>query len=233
MKQTIVIAAIALLTMGTPAEGASKKQKEVVTRSDRYPKMYAEQPQSIVIMPPINRTNHVEAKDYFYSTMYIPLCNKGYYVFPPMLTMEMFQTESAYDAEMFIEGNLTTFREVLGADAAMFTIIKDWRRANVAGILTVTVEYLLRSTKTGETLYQREGTVTVDMSVNTSGGGLFGALADLAATTISTAATDKIEAGRKCTAYALSDMPVGRYSAAYGTDGQVEAGTAVFSATVK
>ena len=222
------------LSLSLPAAaGKKKEQKEVVTRSVRYAQMYAEQPQTIVIMPPINRTNHVEAKDYFYSTMYIPLCDKGYYVFPPMLTMEMFQTESAYDAEMYVEGSLSTFREVLGADAAMFTIIKDWRRVNAAGLLTVTVEYLLRSTKTGETLYHREGTVTIDHSVQTNSGGLFGALADLVATTISTAATDKIEAGRKCTAYALSDMPAGRYSTAYGTDGQVEAGEAYFSATVK
>lgn len=88
--------------------------------------MYEERPMSIVVMPPINQTTHAEAKDYFYTTMYQPLCEKGYYVYSPYLTMEMFQQESAYDAEMFVEGDLSQFREILGADAAMFTIIKDW-----------------------------------------------------------------------------------------------------------
>lgn len=69
--------------------------------------------------------------------------------------MEMFQQESAYDAEMFLEADLTPFRNILDADAAMFTIIKDWRRNNIGGMLTVKVEYVLRSTKTGR-LYTQE-----------------------------------------------------------------------------
>ena len=56
-----------------------------VTRSSLYPKMYDEKPGTILIMPPINNTNHAEAKDYFYSSMYVPLCEKGYYVISPFL----------------------------------------------------------------------------------------------------------------------------------------------------
>ena len=194
--------------------------------------MYAEKPTSIVVMPPINRTNHVDAKDFFYTTMYTPLCEKGYYVFSPMLTMEMFQAESAYDAENFLEGNLTQFRNVLGADAAMFTIIKSWSRSNIGGTLTVEVEYILRSTVTGETLYQREGKVKIDTSVNTGSKGLLGALLDVAATAAKTAATDKIEAGRKCTAFVLSDMPEGKYGLNFGKDMQSPAGAARVTATV-
>ena len=123
------------------------------TLSQQYPKMYEEKPLTIAIMPPINQTTHAEAKDFFYTTMYMPLCEKGYYVYSPYLTMEMFQQESAYDAEMFLEADLTPFRNVLGADAAMFTIIKNWQRVNISGKLTVQIEYVLRSTKTGETLY--------------------------------------------------------------------------------
>ena len=214
MKNYIAIALVAL-TMASCATSSS------VTREARYPKMYAEKPTSIVVMPPINRTNHVDAKDFFYTTMYTPLCEKGYYVFSPMLTMEMFQAESAYDAENFLEGNLTQFRNVLGADAAMFTIIKSWSRSNIGGTLTVEVEYILRSTVTGETLYQREGKVKIDTSVNT-----------VAATAAKTAATDKIEAGRKCTAFVLSDMPEGKYGLNFGKDQQSPAGAPRITATV-
>ena len=225
MKNYIAIALVAL-TMASCATSSS------VTREARYPKMYAEKPTSIVVMPPINRTNHVDAKDFFYTTMYTPLCEKGYYVFSPMLTMEMFQAESAYDAENFLEGNLTQFRNVLGADAAMFTIIKSWSRSNIGGTLTVEVEYILRSTVTGETLYQREGKVKIDTSVNTGSKGLLGALLDGAATAAKTAATDKIEAGRKCTAFVLSDMPEGKYGLNFGKDQQSPAGAPRITATV-
>ncbi|MBQ2534025.1 MAG: DUF799 family lipoprotein, partial [Prevotella sp.] len=151
----------------------------------------------------------------------------GYYVFSPMMTMELYQTESAYDAEMFLERDLSQFRNILNADAAMFTIIKSWKRNNVGGSITAGVEYILRSTKTGETLYQREGLIKVDTS--TGGGGLIG----LVATAISTAATDKVVAGRVCTAYVLSDMPEGKYGGMYDKDQSQLAGKSYVKATVK
>lgn len=212
---------------------SSCAQKELITRDAQYPKMYEERPLTIAVMPPINQTNHVEAKDYFYTTLYTPLCEKGYYVYSPMMTMEMFQAESAYDAEMFLEGDLSQFRNVLGADAAMFTIIKSWNRNKVAGSLTAGVEYILRSTKTGETLYHREGLISLDTSVNSNNGGLLGALIDLAATAITTSATDKVEAGRRCTRFVLSDMPEGKYGLNYDKDQKMAAGSSYVQAVVR
>ncbi len=224
MKKYIILGMMTLL-MSSCAEK--------ITRSVQYPKMYEEKPLTIAVMPPINQTQHVEAKDYFYTTLYAPLCEKGYYVYSPMMTMEMFQTESAYDAEQFLEADLSQFRNVLGADAAMFTIIKSWKRSNIGGSVTAGVEYILRSTKTGETLYQREGLISVDTSVRSSAGGLFGALVSLAATAISTASTDKVVAGRKCTVFVLSDMPEGRYGLQYDKDQNLPAGKSYVKATVK
>jgi hypothetical protein len=223
MKKYIIFGLIALIMSSCAQQ---------ITRGEQYPKMYEEKPLSIVVMPPINQTEHVEAKDYFYTTMYTPLCEKGYYVYSPMLTMEMFQSESAYDAELFIEGDLSQFRNVLGADAAMFTIIKSWKRNNVGGKVTAGVEYILRSTVTGETLYKREGLITVDTSISGGSSGI-GALVGLIATAINTAATDKVIAGRKCTAFVLSDMPVGKYSSMHNQDQKQPAGKSYVKATVK
>ena len=217
----IIMAVVSLASCSTPT-----------TLSQQYPGMYEEKPLSIAIMPPINQTTHAEAKDYFYTTMYMPLCEKGYYVYSPYLTMEMFQQESAYDAEMFLEADLTPFRNVLDADAAMFTIIKDWRRNNVGGMLTVKIEYILRSTKTGQTLYTREGEIKVDTSIDGGSGGL-GALVGMIATAINTAATDKVVAGRKCTAFVLTDLPAGKYSPMHEKDASNPAGKKIIKATVK
>lgn len=202
------------------------------TLSQQYPKMYEEKPLTIAIMPPINQTTHAEAKDFFYTTLYMPLSEKGYYVYSPYLTMEMFQQESAYDAELFLEKDLTAFRNVLGADAVMFTVIKNWERVNIGGMLKVKIEYILRSTKTGETLYNREGDITVDTSISSGAGGL-GLLVDLVATAINTAATDKVIAGRKCNTFVLSDMPAGKYSPLYEKDQNNPAGKKSVKATVK
>lgn len=203
------------------------------TLGEQYPAMYEEQPLTIAIMPPINQTTHAEAKEYFYTTMYMPLCEKGYYVYSPSLTMEMFQQESAYDAELFLEGDLTPFKNVLNADAAIFTIIKEWSRNNVLGMLTVNVEYIIRSTKTGQTLYSREGDITLDTSIDSGNKRGLGGLIDILATAINTAATDKVVAGRKCTAFVLSDLPAGRYSPLYNIDSENPAGERFIRATVK
>lgn len=115
MKKIILFAlvAITLASCSTPK-----------TMGEQYPAMYEEKPMSIAIMPPINQTTHAEAKDFFYTTLYLPLCEKGYYVYSPYLTMEMYQQESAYDAEMFLDKDISMFQKVLGADAVMFTIIR-------------------------------------------------------------------------------------------------------------
>ncbi|NLA63278.1 MAG: DUF799 family lipoprotein [Bacteroidales bacterium] len=226
MKNYFTITIVAILL-------SSCAQSVGITRGVQYAQMYEEKPTSIVIMPPINQTNSVEAKEFFYTTMYMPLTEKGYYVFSPYLTMEMLQSESAYDSEMFLEGDLRSFKNVLGADAAIFTIIKSWDRNSLMGYLTVGVEYILRSTATGETLYHREGLIQVDTSVNGGGGGLVGSLVNMAATAINTAMTDKVVAGRRCNAFVLSDMPVGKYDAAFGRDSDVLAGDKYIRATVK
>ncbi len=220
MKKIIALAlaVITLVSCGTATK----------TLGEQYPAMYEEKPLSIAIMPPINQTTHAEAKDYFYTTMYMPLCEKGYYVYSPYLTMEMFQQESAYDAEMFLDGDLSQFRNVLGADAAMFTIIKKWKRNNIGGTISVNIEYILRSTKTGQTLYSHEGDIKLDTSVNSSNG-----LLGILATAINTATTDKVFAGRRCNAYVLSDLPAGKYSPLFEKDINSPAGNKIIKATVK
>jgi len=227
MKNLIILFLTALLLVSCGSASS------LVTLEQKYPLMFEEKPLSIVIMPPINQTNHAEAKDYFYTSLYTPLCEKGYYVYSPYMTMELFQQESAYDAELFLESDLSKFRSVLGADAAMFTIIKGWQRSNVGGRITVDIRYVLRSTKTGQTLYTREGNITVDTSINVGGGGIYGLLANAVATAVNTAATDKIVAGRKCNAYVLSDMPTGKYSQLFGKDMKNPAGKEIITATLK
>lgn len=215
-----LILALATLLLGSCAQQ--------ITRGEQYAKLYEEKPLSILVMAPINQTNHPEAKDYFYTALYQPLCEKGYYVFSPNMTMELLQSESAYDSEMFINGNLSKFADFLGADACLFSTIKAWKRNNIGGKITVDVEYELKSTKTGETLYKREGNIKLDTSV--SGGN---ALVNLIATAISTAATDKVKAGQACSAFVLSDMPVGKYDKQYGKDMKSPAGKSFIKATVK
>lgn len=211
---------------------ASCTTSNTVTRQKNYPKMYEDKPLSILIMPPINKTVDVDAKEYFYTSMAKPLCEKGYYVISPFVAMDFLKSESAYDSELFIDGDLAPFRNILGADAVLFTVINKWDKSTIGGKITVDIEYVLKSTATREVLFERKGELTVDTSVN-SGGGSWGALIDLAASALSTALTDKVVAARRCNNYVLRDLPEGRYSPLFEKDQDVEAGGPVFSGVVK
>ncbi|WP_319229474.1 GNA1162 family protein [Draconibacterium orientale] len=211
----IVIAGVFLSSCTTTAP---------IAKSVAYKGMYEEKPLSILLMPPINRSTNVEAKEYFHSTLNIPIANAGFYVVPTFLSMEILKKESAYDAELFLNSPLNKFEEVFGADLAVFTIIHKWDKSGLAAKVNVQVEYVIKSTKTNEIVYTRTGDVTYDASVSTGVGGAWGALADLATSAINTAATKYVDVARVCNAYTFKDLPAGKYSPAYETDGELPAG---------
>lgn len=194
--------------------------KTPLTRGSAYPKMYDQPPLAVLIMPPINKTNKVEAKESMYATLYIPLASKGYYVFSPFLSQELLQSESGYDAEQFIEGSLTPFLNVYGADAVLFTTITKWNKLSLLSQIEVAVEYMLKSTRTHEVLFHRKIDVTVDLSVANTGS----LLINLIANTLVTALTDNVVGAQRANAFVLTDLPEGKYSPLYLNDKEEAAG---------
>lgn len=186
------------------------------TRGNQYPKMYEEKPITLLVMPPINNTNHVEAKDLLYTSITRPLAEAGYYVVPPFLTMEVLKAESAYDAELFINGRLDKFRQFFGADAVVFSIIDVWEKQGFG--INTKIHYIIKSAKTNEIIFDRSCDLYLDLSVNSGTGGIVGALADLTASAINTALTDHIKAARKTNNYIFMDIPRGPYRSEYLQD---------------
>jgi len=192
-----------------------------LTKEVAFPKMYEEKPVIFLIMPPINNSNNADAKDYFYTTLNVPIAEAGYYVLPPVMTMESLQRESAYDSERFIDGDLKKFRQMFGADVALFTVIKDWKKAPVGAKIIIEIDYIFKSTKTNEILYRRDGRIICDTSTGfSSSGSLLGSLIKLTADAVKTAVTDYWSIAVTCNQLALSDIPYGKYHPMYGADGQ-------------
>ena len=69
MKKIIpfIILVLALSSCGTPSR----------TRSSLYPGMYDEKPVTLLVMPPINNTTKVEAKELLYTSISRPLAEAG------------------------------------------------------------------------------------------------------------------------------------------------------------
>ncbi|MDR2885887.1 MAG: DUF799 domain-containing protein [Rikenellaceae bacterium] len=202
------------------------------TKSEKYAAIYSQKPAAILVMPPINRSTKIEAKEVFYSSLIVPLSQRGYYVMPPLLTMEILKEESAYDAEMFINSSMKRVGELFGVDAVLFTTIHEWSKTTIASQIRVTLEYSLKSAKTDEILFNRKGTVIYSPQSNNSGAGFAGMVANMAAQMLTTALTKEIEIGRKCNYYILNDIPQGKYGPQFGQDGAQGAGDAEFKVTL-
>ena len=181
--------------------------------------MYSEKPVTLLVMPPINNTNNVEAKDLLFTSIARPLTEAGYYVIPPFLTMEVLRAESAYDSELFIEGKLDKFKQFFGADAIVFSIIDTWEKQGF-GIRTK-IHYIIKSAKTNEIIFDRSCDLYLDLSSNTNSSNnnsFANMLADLTISVVNTALTKHIVAARKTNDYIFKDIPSGPYRENYLND---------------
>ena len=187
-----------------------------VTRESQYAKMYEEKPVTLLVMPPINNSANVEAKDLLYTSISRPLVEAGYYVISPLLAMDVLKAESAYDAERFFDASLSTFQNYFGADAVVFSVIDSWTKRGLG--IDTKIRYVIKSAYTNEILFDRSCDLYLDLAVRSGTGGILGALVDLAASAINTAVTEHIMAARKANYYILRDIPRGKYSPEYMWD---------------
>lgn len=192
------------------------------TRATQYAQMYEERPVTLLVMPPINNSTNVEAKEYLYTSISRPLAEAGYYVISPMLAMDILKSESAYDAELFVNQPLTMFGDFFGADAVVFSEINSWAKKGF-GIET-NLHYFIKSTKTGELIFDRSCDLYLDLQVRSGGNSALSQLVDLAVSAINTASTDHIVAARKANYFIFRDIPRGKYSPQYLLDKDVYAG---------
>jgi hypothetical protein len=135
-----------------------------VTKGTEFPKMYEQQPRSILILPPMNESTDAEAKDYYMTTTEMPFALMGYYTFPTEMVSDIMKQEGVYDTEILYNMPLDKFYEYFGADTVLFTHIKKWDLSYMvlASTLTIQIEAKIVSTKTSEELWKYVGTVVVD-----------------------------------------------------------------------
>lgn len=212
MKRLILLLSVVLTLSGC---GTASR-----TRGSLYPGMYEEKPVTLLVMPPINNTSAVQAKELLYTSISRPLAEAGYYVISPSLAMDVLKQESAYDAELFIDQPLKKFREFFGADAVVFSVIDSWAKQGLG--INTKIRYIIKSTLTDEVLFDRSCDLYLDLSVNSgkssSEKGLLGVLVELAVGALNTALTDQIEAARKANYFIFQDLPVGKYDNLYLKD---------------
>ena len=219
MKNKYSIVYVSLFVLAFILSGCATTSK-VVTKGEAYPKMYEEQPRSLLILPPMNESTDAEAKDYYMTTSEMPFALMGYYTFPTEMVSDIMKQEGVYDTELLYNLPMSKFAEYFGADAVLLTRIKKWDVSYmvVASSLTVSISAKIVSTKTSEVLWAHTGTVKVDLSGGNSGGGLAGLIASTIATAINTAAADYVTYAHQANARVVYTLPAGPYSKMYMQD---------------
>lgn len=196
----------------------------MTTKFAEFPGIYEERPRSILILPPMNESTAADAKEYYSTTIQEPLSFSGYYTFPYEITTDILKMEGVYDAELLRDVPLGKFREYFGADAVLFTAIKQWDLSYIviASTLTVSIDAELKSTKTDRVLWAYNGTVVVDLSGGAGGGGVGGLIAKVIIAAINTALADYVPYAKQANYRALSSFPYGAYHPDFNKDRLME-----------
>ena len=184
------------------------------TKSSLFPKMYEEQPRSLLILPPMNESTDAEAKDYYMTTTEMPFALMGYYTFPVEIVSEIMKQEGVYDTELLYNTPLDKFYEYFGADAVLFTRIKKWdlSYAVIASTLTVSIEAQIVSIKTSNELWSYTDTVVVDLSGgNGSRDSIIGLITDALITALNTASADYVRYAHIVNRKLIRTLPAGPY----------------------
>jgi hypothetical protein len=209
--------ALAIVTLAFVSGCVTTKQ---VTKGEEFSGMYTEKPRSLLILPPMNLSTAADAKDYYATTVEMPMSFQGYYTFPYELTADVLKQQGVYDSELIYNVPLNKFQEYFGADAVLFTKINKWDTSYtvIDSTLTVSIGAEIKSTKTSDVLWQYDGTVVVDLSANGGGGGLGGLLINAIATAITTAAADYTTYAKQANGRIVSSLPFGPYHPQYLKD---------------
>jgi hypothetical protein len=171
-------------------------------------------------LPPINETTAADAKEYYSTTIAEPLSFSGFYVFPIEVVSEIMKNEGLYDTEALLNLPPNKFKEYFGADAVMYISIKKWSTSYyvIGGNVSVSIRSAIKSTATGDDLWQYEGTIIEDTSVRSTGGGLAGLAVAIAATAIKTAMTDYVPIAKRANYMILNAIPCGKYHPKHDKD---------------
>lgn len=191
-----------------------------ITKEEAYPDMYREKPVSIMVVPAINKSTAADAPDLYSSTINEPLSNAGFYVLPTEVTDRILRSEGLTYGDQIKDIPPQKFHELFGADAVFYATINKWDTSYyvIGGHVAVEIEFEMKSSRTGESLWAIKRQMTVD----TSEGGSGHIIADLLITAIKTAVQDYVPVARQVNLIALHNIPYGKYHNQHGQDQQMK-----------
>lgn len=158
-----------------------------------YTNFRQSRPASILLLPPVNDTNTVDASYSLLSQMTLPLAESGYYVLPVSLVDETFR-QNGYTNPAEIEGiPADKLRKIFQADAALYVHIKQFGTVYqlISSATVVTAEAHLVDLRSGNVLWAGKATASSAENRGSAGGGLAGLLVSAIVNQIVESTTDR------------------------------------------
>ncbi len=189
-----------------------------------YSALIASNPRSILVVPVLNETTTIEAPEVVEAIITRPLAERGYYVFPLILTDALFKDLGLSEAGHVQELPPQRFHELFGADAVLFVVVTDWgsKYLIVDAATVVALDFTLRDTRTGTVLWT--SSQRVQYSSGAGGGDPIGALIAAAVGYVLNEAIEPdyrplaTQAVRQAFYTPGRGLPAGPYSPQHGSD---------------
>lgn len=121
-----------------------------------YTAYQAHPPTSILVLPPINHSVDVKARDVYLSTVTRPLAEEGYYVFPVWLVDHYLRANGETNGTQIQAIKLSKLNSVFHPDAVLYTTINHFGQKYqiLQSVLVVDVTSRLVDAKTGALLWK-------------------------------------------------------------------------------
>jgi len=158
-----------------------------------YSEFRTANPNSVLVLPPINNTTEVIAGYSIMAQMTTPIAESGFYVFPPALVEKTFINNGLTIANDVHSLPFSKLREIFGADTGLYITIQEYGTSYVviSSETAVTVSADLVDLRTGTLLWQGQARASSAETQGNSGGGLVGMLVEAAMTQIIETVSDR------------------------------------------
>src|SRR6056297_2365965 len=121
-----------------------------------YTALRNRRPRSILVPPPLNDSTEPLATYSWLSTVTAPLAEQGYYVFPVAVVDRFFKENGLPSSYEMHQAPLNKIDEIFGADAVLYTRVKQYgtKYMLINSTTVVEVDAKLVDVKTGTTLWE-------------------------------------------------------------------------------
>ena len=169
-------------------------------------------PGAILALPPVNKSTKAGAENFFGKIINEPVLYIGYQALPREMTSQFLLSHGIVNTTTLDDLSMKKFKDLLGADAVMFTTITDWKAVSGdKNKLNLMVTYVLKDSATGKTLWTFSDEVNVDLKDRFYAGKL-GVLSQVLLAGANSMTTSMFNKPLQDYIVTLNSMPTGPYN---------------------